>query len=159
MKDLYTRDFEDWIITEVQAVDIYPISSQPRPIITYNFREPYTITHNGTEERFNGAKTITFTCSRTNTQLTIVGPSGWESYPSDPERVLRRVAATHFSEVQMGGSDFVILNHITCAEAEDEETNFDSQQVESESQPLEEEDETVVSVTTSTGRKGVRFYG
>ncbi len=70
-------------------------------------------------------------------------------------------------------------SHSQGAEAEDEETNFDSQQVESESQPLEEEDETVVSVTTSSmspivsirlnthsqvfdtaaGRKGVRFYG
>ena len=114
MRDLYSRDFEDWIITEVHTVDIYPISPQPRPVITYNFREPYTIIHNGPAERFNGANTITFTCSRTSTQLTIAGPAGWESYPSDPEKVLRRVAATHFSEIPAGGSDFVILNHLTC---------------------------------------------
>jgi len=71
--------------------------------------------------------------------------------------VIRRVGATYFHEIQTGGSDFVTLNHVTCAEAEDEEMNFDSQLVESESQPLPDEDETVVSA--ATGGKGVRFYG
>ncbi|KAF8337395.1 uncharacterized protein EI90DRAFT_3152097 [Cantharellus anzutake] len=154
MRDPYSRDFEDWIMDEVYPDDIYPISPTPRPMITYNFRNPFTILHNGPDGKFKGARTITFTCSRSNTRLTVVESNGWEDHVVDPERTLRRVAASGFYEV-LGKSGHVFLDESRCSDAEEQETNFDSQQVEYQSQPLDFDNE----METSAGKRGVRFYG
>ncbi|KAF9505024.1 hypothetical protein BS47DRAFT_1354496 [Hydnum rufescens UP504] len=157
----YSRDFSDWMLTVVPTEDLFPLN-RARPLITYNFRDEYSILHHPPELDYDGeeiSSSITFECSRSNTKITLIAPLGWDLHLPDPPQVLRRIAVDLFAEVEGGLHHSQEITPELCSSAEEEGMTFDSQAVEDGSQALQYDDMDFEGSETVQGfhHKGVRF--
>ena len=103
--DVVNRQFEEYLLEEVESGAVWPISDE---FIQTHTSPLLAIVHNGSYGRFDGSSSISFWCRRTRRVVTLVETvPTWhleDEFDMKPSDLMKRMAVRFMRELTWGMS-------------------------------------------------------